>query len=169
VRTRCLTPEHHDSNAVAPGLCDVTESAEPTSVLVADDDRRIRAALAELLANEPDFVLAAEAADGKEALELARMHEAALILVDVQMPQGGPALVRALRALPHRPVVVGLSGRSDAGTWTSMLAAGASGYLLKGALAADLPSLLRRCAGGELIVTVPGAAAVLRRLLVTPR
>ena len=147
----------------------MTESVAPTSVIVADDDHRIRTALAELLANEPDFVLAGEAADGHAALELAGKHEAALILVDVRMPHGGPALVRALRALPHRPLVVGLSGRSDAGTWTSMLAAGASGYLLKGAVAADLPSLLRRCAGGELIVAVPGAAAVLRRLLVTAR
>jgi DNA-binding NarL/FixJ family response regulator len=86
-------------------------------------------------------------------------------VVDLRMPQGGPDLVRALRALPGRPLVVALSAQADAAGWTRMVAAGAGGYLLKGAVAADLPSLLRRCAARELVVTVPGAADVVQRLL----
>lgn len=139
-----------------------------TSVLVADDDDRVRAALAGLLDDEPGFSVVGQAADGRQALALAEQHAPALVLVDVRMPGGGPELVRALRALQPSVVVVGLSANADTATWTQLVAAGAGGYLLKGAVADDLPSLLRRCVRGELLVAVPGAADVLRRLLTRP-
>jgi two-component system invasion response regulator UvrY len=134
-------------------------------LLLADDDDRVRRALAGLLAEEDDLCVVAEAADGATAVALAAEHGPDLVVVDVRMPQGGPQLVRALRVLPHRPLVVALSAQADAAAWTGMVAAGACGYLLKGAVAADLPALLRRCAARELVVTVPGAADVVRRLL----
>jgi DNA-binding NarL/FixJ family response regulator len=134
-------------------------------VVLADDDPVFRQALAALLAEEDDFVLVAEATDGEQAVTATAEHEADLVLVDVRMPHGGPGLVRALISLDHRPAVVGLSGNAHAGTWTGFLEAGAAGYLLKTALAGDLAVLLRRCMRRELIVTVPGAAEVLRRLL----
>jgi DNA-binding NarL/FixJ family response regulator len=141
----------------------------PTSVVVADDDGGIRHGLAALLAEEPDFIVVGEAADGVAALALARDMAPALVVVDVRMPGGGPDLVRALCGLQHRPQVVALSAASDAATWSPVLIAGACGYLRKGALAADLPALLRRCCAGELILAVPGAADVVRRLLSTSR
>lgn len=134
-------------------------------MVVADDDPDVRQALAAILDEEVDFVLVAQVSDGQQALSSAAEHTAALVIVDVRMPHGGPQLVRALRALEHRPVVVGMSASADVATWTRMLAAGAGGYLLKGAVAADLPALLRRCCAGELIVTVAGAADVVQRLL----
>ncbi len=77
----------------------------------------------------------------------------------------GPDLVRWLVALPHRPVVAALSAQADPATWTRVLAAGWSAYLLKGTVAGDLPVLLRTCMQGSLVVGVPGAADLLRRLL----
>ena len=68
--------------------------------------------------------------------------------------------------LPSRPVVVGLSAQADPATWLRLLSAGASAYLLKGVLGDDLAPLLRRCVQGELVVGVPGAPEVVRRLLV---
>jgi DNA-binding NarL/FixJ family response regulator len=136
-----------------------------TTVVVADDDERIVRALTGLLDQEPDFQVVAQVADGSAAVAAARASRAALVVTDVRMPGGGPSLVRQLVALPHRPVVAALSAQADAATWTGMLAAGGSAYLLKGTVAGDLPELLRRCMLGHLVVTVPGAAEVVRRLL----
>ena len=141
------------------------DSPAPVTVLVADDDDRVRAGAVSLLAEEADFAVVAQAADGVQAVAAARESGAQLVLVDVRMPHGGPDLVRRLVALPHAPVVVGLSAQADATTWQRMLAAGASAYLLKGTIAVDLAPLLRRCLRGELVVAVPGSAEVVRRLL----
>jgi DNA-binding NarL/FixJ family response regulator len=135
------------------------------TVVVADDDHRVGPAVAGLLEQEPDFRVVAQAATGDDAVAAAREHRASLVLTDVRMPGGGPDLVRRLVALPHRPVVAGFSAQADATTWTRLVAAGGSGYLLKGAGAGDLPVLLRRCMEGHLVVGVPGAPDVLRRLL----
>ena len=137
-----------------------------TTVLVADDDEGVRAALVALLGQEPDFAVVAQAADGVQAVAAARETGAELVLTDVRMPHGGPDVVRRLVSLPSRPVVVGLSGQADPATWLRMLSAGASAYLLKGVLGDDLAPLLRRCVQGELVVGVPGAPDVVRRLLV---
>ena len=135
------------------------------TVVIADDDPRIGSAVAGLLAHEPGFRVVAEVADGDDAVTAAREHRAALVLTDVRMPGGGPDLVRRLVGLPHRPVVAALSAQADPATWTRVLAAGGSAYLLKGTLAGDLPVLLRRCLQGHLVVGVPGAADLVRRLL----
>ncbi|WP_158544531.1 response regulator transcription factor [Blastococcus sp. TBT05-19] len=134
------------------------------TVVVADDDDRIGSAVAELLSQEPDFRVVAQVARGEEALAAAREHRAALVLTDVRMPGGGPELVRQLVALPHRPVVVGFSGQADSASWTRLIAAGGSGYLLKGS-GGDLPVVLRRCVRGQLVIGVPGAPDLLRPLL----
>jgi DNA-binding NarL/FixJ family response regulator len=135
------------------------------TVVVADDDARVGPALAALLEQEPDFRVVGQAVTGDDAVAVARDHHAALVMTDVRMPGGGPDLVRRLVALPHRPVVAGYSAQSDTATWTRMLAAGSSAYLLKGSAAGDLPVLLRRCMAGHLVVGVPGAPDVVRRLL----
>jgi len=142
-----------------------TAAPGETTVVVADDDRSVGSALAALLDDEPGFRVVGQVATGAEAVTVAREHRAALVVTDVRMPGGGPDLVRELVALPHRPVVAALSAQADAATWTSMLAAGGSAYLLKGAVAGDLPGLLRRCMLGHLVVAVPGAPDVVRRLL----
>ena len=135
------------------------------AVVVADDDPDVGSALAGLLSQEPDFRVVAQVATGDDAVAAVREHRAGLVLADVRMPGGGPDLVRRLVALPHRPVVAGFSAQADPTTWTRVLAAGAAAYLLKGAVARDLPVLLRRCMQGHLVVGVPGAADVVRRLL----
>jgi DNA-binding NarL/FixJ family response regulator len=142
-----------------------TGARNEITVVVADDDHLVLRALAELLEEEPDFRVVGQAATGADAVTATREHGAALVVTDVRMPGGGPDLVRELVALPHRPVVAALSAQADATTWTSMLAAGGSAYLLKGAVAGDLPGLLRRCMSGHLVVAVPGAPDVVRRLL----
>ena len=143
----------------------VTRARGEITVVIADDDPRIGSAVAGLLGQEPDFRVVGEATNGDDAVRAAHEHRAALVLADVRMPGGGPDLVRRLVGLPHRPVVAALSAQADPATWTRVLAAGGSAYLLKGTLAGDLPVLLRRCVQGQLVVGVPGAADLVRRLL----
>ena len=136
------------------------------TVVIADDDSRVGPAVARLLEQERDFRVVGQAATGDDAVTVAQEHRPALVLTDVRMPGGGPDLVRRLVALPHRPVVAGFSAQADVATWTGILAAGGSAYLLKGTVAGDLPALLRRCMLGHLVVGVPGASDVVRRLMV---
>jgi DNA-binding NarL/FixJ family response regulator len=143
----------------------VTPVRDAITVVIADDDQRVGSAVAGLLGQEPDFRVVGAATNGDDAVTAAHEHRAALVLTDVRMPGGGPDLVRRLVALPHRPVVAGLSAQADPATWTRVLAAGGSAYLLKGTLTGDLPVLLRRCVQGHLVVGVPGAADLVRRLL----
>ena len=157
---------HHDQADEGAHTAPVPPpSPAPVTVLLADDDDRVRAALVALLAPEPDLTVVAQAADGVQAVAAARECMAQLVLADVRMPHGGPDVVRRLVALPHRPVVVGLSAQADATTWLRLLSAGASGYLLKGMLSDDLAPALRWCLRGQLVVGVPGAADVVRRLV----
>ena len=165
LRTTRVTRAHHDNrNGVGQRGPVATVRGEIT-VVIADDDLRVGSALAGLLGQESDFRVVGEATDGDAAVAAVREHRAALVLTDVRMPGGGPDLVRRLVALPHRPVVVALSAQADPATWTRVLAAGGSAYLLKGTVAGDLPVLLRRCMDGHLVVGVPGAADLVRRLL----
>ncbi len=157
---------HHDNRgAMGDRAPVVTPVRGEITVVVADDDDRVASAVAGLLDQEPDFRVVGHAANGDDAVTAAREHRAALVVTDVRMPGGGPDLVRRLVALPHRPVVAGLSAQADPATWTRVLAAGGSAYLLKGTVAGDLCVLLRRCMQGHLVVGVPGAADAVRRLL----
>jgi DNA-binding NarL/FixJ family response regulator len=142
-----------------------TDSRGDITVVVADDDQHVGPALAGLLEQEPDFRVVGQAANGDDAVTVAHQHRAALVLTDMRMPGGGPDLVRRLVALPHRPIVVGFSAQAESGTWTRVLAAGGAAYLLKGTVADDLPALLRRCMQGHLVIGVPGAPDVVRRVL----
>jgi DNA-binding NarL/FixJ family response regulator len=157
---------HHDTR---PDVRDRAPVPIPVpgeiTVLVADDDPRVGLAVAALLDQEPDFRVVAHSVTGDDAVAAAGTYRPALVLADVRMPGGGPELVRRLVALAHRPVVAGFSAQADAATWTAVLAAGGSGYLLKGSGSGDLPVLLRRCMQGHVVVGVPGAAEVLRSLL----
>ena len=160
-----MASTHHDMRPTLRECAPVSRVRAETTVVVADDDPRVGPAVAALLDQEPDFLVVAQVADGDDAVAAVREHHAALVLTDVRMPGGGPDLVRRLVALPHHPVVAGFSAQTDAGTWMRILAAGGSGYLVKGTVAGDLPVLLRRCMLGHLVVGVPGAPDVVRRLL----
>lgn len=115
---------------VAPG------GARPR-VLIADDEPDMRRFLALTLA-EVDLV---EAEDGLQALELAKQHEPALVLLDHMMPEmDGVEVCRRLRehhALRETPIVI-LTARADERTKLDALAAGASDFLTKPFSSAEL-------------------------------
>ncbi len=132
-------------------------------IVVADDDARVRGALIALLRTDRRFALVAELSDGLTLADTVRRTDADVVLLDVRMPGGG---VKATRSLQEGPpvVVVAISAETSSAIVADMVRAGASGYLAKGHLNAELPSIVARCVAGEVILAVPTAAQALRRL-----
>lgn len=130
-------------------------------ILIADDHPLTREALAALL-NQHGFSVVGQAADGAEAIGLARELQPDLVLLDLTMPEvdGLAALPRLRNASPASEVVV----LTASGTEENLLAAirgGAAGYLLKSEPPERIVEFLRGVVGGEAALS----GAVARRLL----
>lgn len=132
--------------------------------VVAEDDDDVRAALARALDSDPRFETVAEVAHAHGLAELALSNRADVVLMDVRMPGGGPEAARAVHEV-GRAVVVAVSAESSPSVVLSMITAGAQGYLAKDRLGTALPELVCRCLKGEVILAVPTAGVVLRRLV----
>lgn len=136
------------------------------SVAVADDDDRVRAALAAVLLDDPRLRVDAVVATGQELLAhcLGPGPGPDVVLLDVRMPGGGAAAARSLAKAPGRPVVVAVTAEESATTVCEMLAAGVTGYVVKHDLAA-LADVVVRCARGEVVLSVPSARRAVRLAL----
>jgi DNA-binding NarL/FixJ family response regulator len=123
-------------------------------LLVADDDRLVRAGLRTLLGTQPDFDVVAEAGNGHEVLEQARFADPDVILMDVRMP--GMDGIEATRQLvardPERPRVLVVTTFENDGYVYDALRAGASGFVLKRAEPGELFEAVRLVARGESLV-----------------
>jgi two-component system response regulator DesR len=122
-------------------------------VLLADDEELIRVAVAALLDLEPDLEVVAHAADGRAAVDAARAHRPDVAVVDLQMPglDGLQVAAELARTLPSCSVVI-LTGRGRPAQVQRALAAGAKGFLPKGAPGGALADVIRRVhAGGRYV------------------
>lgn len=128
-------------------------------VLLADDEDLIRAALAALLGLETDLEVVAEAPDGRAAVNAALAHRPDVAVIDLQMPQldGLEVTTELARALPACKVVI-LTGHGRPPHLQRALAAGAKGFLPKGAPGGALADVIRRVHGGARYVD-PALAA----------
>jgi DNA-binding NarL/FixJ family response regulator len=138
-------------------------------VALADDDTGVREALTQVLGTDPRFTVVGAVADGRDLARLVVETEADLVVLDVRMPHGGPAAAAAVLTATGdwspAPAIVALTAQSDAATVVSMLRAGAVCFLVKGTVGADLPDLLARVAGGEVVLAVPSGAEALKQVL----
>jgi len=101
-------------------------------IAIVDDHAIVRAGLRQFFADQVDFVVAAEAANGREALDIVRQGEIDVMIMDISMPdQSGVDALAAIKArAPDLPVLI-LSGFAEEHYATTLLRQGASGYLNK--------------------------------------
>ena len=136
-------------------------------VLTADDHPVVRAGIAAMLANEPDLVVVAEAADGVEAVALFEAHRPDVVLIDLRMPRlDGVGAIQAIRAVDPGARLVALTTYEGDAAIHRALSAGACGYLLKDALVGELVDAVRAAATGKRVI--PPAVAT-RLAEFTPR
>jgi DNA-binding NarL/FixJ family response regulator len=118
-------------------------------IVIVDDHAMLRAGLEQLLAGEPDLEVVGKAADGREAVEVAREQRPDVVLMDLQMPEvDGVAATRAIVDEGLADVLV-LTSYSDAERIIGALDAGALGYLLKDAEPDEVLRGIRAVARGE--------------------
>jgi two-component system response regulator NreC len=118
-------------------------------VLIVDDHTLVREGLKSLIENHGDITVVGSAQDGEQALALAKELQPDVVLMDISMRgmNGLEATRRVHEQYPHIRVLV-LTQFEDPPLVVSMLQAGASGYILKRALAADLVNAIRAVSGG---------------------
>ena len=131
-------------------------------VLIADDQAMVRQGFGALLAAQPDLLVVGDAADGAAAVARTRSLNPDVVLMDVRMPvMDGLEATRRLAGSPGGPRVLILTTFDLDDYVYEALRAGASGFLLKDAPAADLVHAVRVVAAGDALL----APSVTRRLI----
>jgi DNA-binding NarL/FixJ family response regulator len=141
----------------------------PLSVLLADPDPLARRAVGEALHRAGTFVIAAEAGDGVDAVELAVHNRPDIALLELSLPRidGVAATARIVRQAPEVRVVV-FTASVDLELSFRALRAGACGYLPKDLEMSLLPRILEGVSQGEAAVTRAFAMRLIERLRELP-
>ncbi|MEU2389295.1 response regulator transcription factor [Streptomyces sp. NPDC007369] len=132
-------------------------TAKVIRVVIADDEPLIRAGIRMILTSAADIEVVAEAANGREAVELARSHAPDVVLLDIQMPvmDGLTALGELGRAVPEvRAMVLTTFGEKE--NVLRALGQGSAGFLLKDSAPGELIGAVRAAAAGDAYLS-PGA------------
>lgn len=136
-------------------------------VLIADDHTLMREGLKQILTASGDVVVAGEACDGFQTLELVRNNEWDLLLLDLGMPgRHGIELIKQIKEeKPRLPILI-LSMQKDSEYTVRTIRAGASGYLCKDSASQQLLQAIRKVvAGGRFISTEAAAELAIGMIL----
>ena len=135
----------------------------PMRILIVDDHGVLRAGLRSLLNAEPDLQVVGEAADGQTGLRLATELNPDLVLMDITMPgMSGIQVTRQLKeTLPGTRVLI-LTLHEDESLLREAIRSGASGYILKQAVEAELISAIRAVGRGDLYIHPAMTRALLK-------
>ncbi|GHF54893.1 DNA-binding response regulator [Streptomyces mashuensis] len=144
----------------------MTEPARPIRVLLADDEAMIRHGVCLILRHADGIDVVAEAADGRQAVELAAAHRPDVALVDIRMPVcDGLSAIAPLLALDPAPRVVMLTTFGDEDNVLRALREGAAGFLLKDEGPQELISAVRAAAAGDAVLSPGVTGTVISRML----
>jgi DNA-binding NarL/FixJ family response regulator len=140
-------------------------------VLLADDQALLRQTFRILLSAAPDMEVVGEAADGKEATELARAHHPDVVVMDIRMP--GTDGLAATEAICGDPELTGtriliLTTFETDEYVARALRAGASGFLGKTASTDQLLAGIRTIASGDALLSPQATRALITRFLAAP-
>jgi len=141
------------SNLTTEGMVDRSRKKK-TRILLADDHQLVRAGFRALLKQIPAVEVVAEAADGREAVDLFKKHRPDVVFIDIAMPKlnGLEAIGRMTREFPNAMVIV-LSMHANQEYVMQAIQAGARGYLIKDDAVSELKAAIKGVTAGELYLS----------------
>lgn len=135
-------------------------------VLIADDHAMVREGTRELLEQETDLTVVAEAGDGEEAVKLAGIFKPDVAIIDISMPRlNGIEATKQIKVRYPSLAVLILTAYDDDEYVFSFLKAGAAGYLLKTVCGSELIAAIRALHAGETVLHPTIARKVLKRFV----
>jgi two-component system, NarL family, response regulator LiaR len=135
-------------------------------ILIADDHAVVREGTRQILEQEADFEVVAEASDGEEAVRLASSCQPNVAIIDIAMPKmDGIEATRQIKKNCPSVTVLILSAYDDDQFVFSLLEAGAAGYLLKSVRGRELIEAVRQVYAGESVLHPAIARKVLNRFV----
>ena len=137
---------------------------KPIRVILADDHTLVRAGIRALLEKLQGVEVAGEAGDGREVLNLVKMHQPDVVLMDVSMPglNGLEAAARMAKEFPNLRIII-LSMHNNEEYVLRALKAGVAGYLLKKAATIELETALQRVINGEIYLSQEISTRLLKK------
>jgi len=133
-------------------------------VLIADDHAVVREGTRQILEQEPDISVVAEAGDGEEAVRTAEEFKPDVAIIDIAMPRvDGIEATKQIKAQHPEIAVLIFSAYDDDQFVFSLVEAGAAGYLLKSIRGRDLVNAVRSVYAGESVLHPAIARKVLNR------
>jgi len=134
-------------------------------IALVEDQTIVREGLRALLSLVPDFMVAGEAADGEEAIEVLEREKPDVVLLDLRMPRlDGVGLLRRLRERGTLPHALILTTFDDDAMLFDAVRAGAKGWLLKDVSLERLSSAIRTVAGGGTCIEPVITERIMRAL-----
>lgn len=139
--------------------------ATPIRVLIADDHPVVRHGLAAILRTKPGITVVAQASDGREAVDLFRIHQPDVTLIDLRMPQmdGVEAIALIRQEVRNARIIILTTYDTDEDIYQG-LSAGAMAYLLKGTPPDELVNTIRTVCSGQLCIPAAVAAKLATRI-----
>jgi len=146
-------------------LMDDTMNDRNIRIVLADDHGVVRAGLRALLDSQSDMIVVGEAADGPEAVTLARTEHPTVVITDLSMPGGGMETIREIASLGNQTRVLVLTVHAEERYLLPVLEAGGSGYVRKSSAHTDLIDAVRTVAKGEVFLDPAATKTLLRGYL----
>lgn len=140
----------------------------PLRILLVDDQELVRAGFGMILTADDDTCVVGQCADGQEAVEWVTAHPGGVdvVVMDIRMPRlDGVSATRLIRALPNAPQVLLLTTFDVDEYVIDGLAAGAGGFLLKGARAAEFIAGIAQVHAGNSVIAPTATRRLVDRAL----